>query len=383
MRNLITWLSKRRFPYEPLITVEISKSALLHNLNEFCTIAPHGIVAPVLKSNAYGHGLMEIGHILRDEKNIPFCIVDSYFEAVALRARGFKIPLLVIGYTRPDTIQRTRLPHTVFTITSLDTLRHIEDVERNIRIHLKIDTGMHRQGITLNEIDTAITMIASNPLIRLEGVCSHLSDADNSDPSWTEGQIRAWNTAIKKLKAAFPLIKYTHLSATDGHRFSKDIDANVSRLGIGLYGLVDGSSFNPSLNLKPALEIKTIITSIKKIHTNDTVGYGNTFKAEKDITIATIPAGYFEGIDRRLSNKGAVLLGHSEVACPIVGRVSMNITSIDVSHDPTVTIGKPVTIISNDNSKPNSIQAIAKLCDTITYDIAVHIAPSLKRVVVE
>ena len=383
MRNLITWLSKRRFPYEPLITVEISKSRLLHNLNEFRKIAPRGMVAPVLKSNAYGHGLMEIAHILRDEKNIPFCIVDSYFEAVALRARGFRLPLLVIGYTRPDTIERTRLRNTVFTITSMDTLRSIENIERNIHIHLKIDTGMHRQGITLHEIDAAITMIASNPLIRLEGICSHLSDADNTDPSWTEGQIRTWNTAVKKLKDAFPLIKYIHLSATDGHRFSKEIDATVSRLGIGLYGLIDGTSFNPPLNLKPVLEMKTIITSIKKIHTNDTVGYGNTFKAEKDITIATIPAGYFEGIDRRLSNVGSLLLGHSEVACHIVGRVSMNITSIDVSHDPTAKIGKPVIILSNDASKPNSIQAIAKLCNTITYDIAVHIASSLKRVVAE
>ena len=130
------------------------------------------------------------------------------------------------------------------------------------------------------------------------------------------------------------------------------------------------------------LEIRTIITGIKKAHTNDTVGYGNTFKAEKDMTLATIPAGYFEGIDRRLSNKGSLLLGHSEVLCPIVGRVSMNITTIDVSHDSTVKIGKPVVIISNDSSKPNSIQAIAKLCGTITYEIAVHIAQSLKRVVV-
>lgn len=383
MRNLITWLSKRRFPYEPLITVEISKSRLLHNLNEFRKIAPCGVVAPVLKSNAYGHGLMEVAHILRDESHIPFCVVDSYFEAVALRTKQFKLPLMVIGYTRPETILRSRLSDTMFTVTSIDTLREIENIERTVRINLKIDTGMHRQGIVLEEIDTAVTMIASNPFIKLESICSHFSDADNTDSSWTEAQIHIWNTAAKKLKSAFPLIKYTHLSNTDGHRFSKEIDANISRLGIGMYGLVDGNSFTPRLDLKPILEIKTIVTGIKKLHVNDTVGYGNTFKAEKDMVIATISAGYFEGIDRRLSNKGSLLLGHSEMACPIVGRVSMNITTIDVSHDSTVKIGKPVIIMSNDSSKPNSIQAIAKLCGTIPYDIAVHIAPSLKRVVVE
>jgi alanine racemase len=366
----------------PLITVEISRSRLLHNLNQFKKIAPHHLVAPVLKGNAYGHGLMEIAHILHHEKNIPFCIVDSYFEAVALRARGFKLPLLIIGYSRPDTIERSRLKDTVFTITSLDTLRDIENIERKISIHLKIDTGMHRQGITLNEIDAAMTMIASNPLITLEGVCSHLADADNVDTSWTEGQIKVWNTAVKKIRSCFPLIKYTHLSATDGHRFSIEIDANVSRLGIGLYGLADSDLFKPQLDLKPVISVKTELTSIKKITMNDIVGYNGTFKAEKPMTIATIPAGYFEGIDRRLSNKGYLLVGHSELPCPIIGRVSMNITSLDVSSDPTAQVGKSVVVISNDPHKPNSIRNIAKLCDTISYDIAVHIAPSLKRKIV-
>ena len=186
MRNLITWLSKRRFPYTPLITVEISKGNLLHNLHQYQTRAPHGMVAPVLKANAYGHGLMEVAHILNHHKGIPFCVVDSYFEAVALREKGFILPLLVIGYSRPDTILSSRLKHTVFAITSLDTLREIEGTERPLTIHLKIDTGMHRHGILPEEIPQAITMIASNHLITLEGICSHLSDADNVDPSWTE-----------------------------------------------------------------------------------------------------------------------------------------------------------------------------------------------------
>ena len=383
MRNFIRWLSRRRFPYQPLITVEISKSRLLHNLNEFRKRAPHGAVAPVLKSNAYGHGLIEIARILNTQKNIPFCVVDSYFEAVALRSKGFTLPLLIIGYAQPETIISSRLKDTVFTITSLDTLRSIENIEHFIRIHLKIDTGMHRQGILPEEIPEAITMIASNPDIRLEGVCSHLCDADNADPSWTEGQIRTWNESVKKIRNAFPLIKYTHVSATDGHRFSPEIDANVSRLGLGLYGIADTSLFIPPLTLKPILQMKTIISSIKKIHRDDTVGYNNTFKADRDMMIATIPAGYNEGIDRRLSNKGSVLLGHSEVICPIIGKVSMNITSIDVSRDTTPVVGKPVTIISYDPSKPNSMHAIAKLCGTISYEIAIHIAPHLKRIVVE
>ena len=383
MRNLLHWLSRRRYPYKPLITVELSKSRLLYNLNEFRKRAPNALVAPILKSNAYGHGLIEIARILNYEKNIPFCIVDSYFEAVALRNRGFKLPLLVIGYARPETIMTSRLDDTVFAMTSIATLRSIAGVERFTRIQLKIDTGMHRQGIMPSEIPEALTIIGANTDIRLEGVCSHLSDADNVDPSWTEVQIRVWNDVVQKIRSAFPLIKYTHLSATDGHRFSAEIDANVSRLGIGLYGIADTSLFIPPLKLKPVLQMKTVITGIKKIKRDDTVGQGNTFKAEKDMTIAMIPAGYNEGIDRRLSNKGFVLLGHSELPCPIIGRISMNITSIDVSRDSTVVEGKDVTVISNDCSKPNSIQAIAKICDTVPHEIAVHIAPHLKRVMVE
>ena len=389
--NALTWLSRRRFPYEPLITVEISKSRILHNLSEFKKLAPHGKVAPVLKSNAYGHGLMEVAHILGHEKDIPFFIVDSYFEAVALRSKGFKHPLLIIGYTRPSTIIRSRLRNVAFTITSLEMLREIEEMERRVEIHLKIDTGMHRQGILPEEIDMAITMLSENTYIKLEGLCSHLSDADNADISWTEGQISVWNKTVKRFRESFPLIKHIHLSATDGHRFTQDIDANVSRLGIGLYGLTDNfapipsgvKGIFPKIDLKPALKMKTIITGIKHLKRDQTVGYGNTFKAEREMVIATIPVGYYEGVDRRLSNKGFLLVGTDHVACQIVGRVSMNITTLDISHHMGNKVGMPVTVISDSASAPNSIQSMAKVCDTISYDIVVKIPAQLKRTIVD
>ncbi len=400
MKRLFTWFSRRRFPYEPLITVRISHSRLIHNLQEFIKIAPEGRVAPVLKSNAYGHGLIEIARILEDSRSkiqdprslIPFFVVDSYFEALSLRSKGIRTPLLIIGYTRPEIIARARLSHVSFTITSLDTLKHIAGFQsssmtnwgsRKISIHLKIDTGMRRQGLLPAELPEVAHILDINPSIVLKGICSHFSDADNNDTSFAESQIHSWNTIAEKLQHEYTSIEYVHISNTDGHRFTKEARANVSRLGLGLYGLLDGSTFKPQLDLKPVMTMETIVSGVKKLMRDETTGYGNTFKAEKDLTIATIPVGYYEGIDRRLSNVGSVGVGSENLACPIIGRVSMNITTIDVSHVPSteIQIGAKVTVISDEASDPNSIVSMANKCGTIAYEIAVHVPAHLRRII--
>ncbi len=411
MINPLTWLSRRRFPYKPLITVEISRSALIHNLSEFQKIAPQNRVAPVLKSNAYGHGLLEVAGILEAHRNskiptafkiprssadrlgtppfskgdfptgIPFFVVDSYFEAVQLKANSIKTPLLIIGYTRPETILNSRLKNVSYTIGSLDSLKEIKSTAHPITIHLKIDTGMRRQGLLPSEIIEAIQILIENPLIRLDGICSHLCDSNNSDSTFTEHQIKLWNETVAKFRDKFRDIKYFHLSATDGHRYSGKIDANLSRLGLGLYGIAD--EFMPKLNLKPVMEMKTIITGIKVLKRGESIGYGNTFKTETDSKVATIPVGYYEGIDRRLSNIGFVSVGDSNIPCRIVGRVSMNITCIDISNVPDAKIGMAVKVISNNSEAENSIKSTAKKCQTILYEIVVHVPAHLKRIVID
>ena len=414
MKDFLTRLSKARFPYEPLIVVHISRRRIIHNLNEFGKLAPNRKIAPVLKSNSYGHGLIEIARILEHEKNqrdmtsvaasIPFMVVDSYFEAIALRSNGIRTPILVIGYTPPSTIARARLKDTSFTITSLEALRQLSELEmphwseyfcqgkvsfltslfpKRHKIHIKIDTGMRRQGILPHEVTQAIEIIQKDELLQLEGICSHLSDADNIDSSFTESQVTVWNRVTKQFRSAFPHLKYLHLSNTDGHRFTTDIDANVSRLGIGMYGLINGSSFQPELDLQPVMEMKTILTSTKKLEIGETVGYSNTFAADRNMMVATIPVGYYEGLDRRLSNRGTVLVGPERIPCPIIGRVSMNIASIDISHVANPEIGMEVIVISNYKNDPNSLENIATLCGTIAHESAVKIPAHLKRVVVE
>jgi alanine racemase len=383
MKALLTWLSRRRFPYTPLIQVTISKDRLLHNLHAFQKVAPSHTVAPVLKSNAYGHGLLEVARILDTEPDISFLIIDSYFEAVALHSGGIKTPLLIIGYTQPQTILASSLPRTSFTVGNTQTLRELETLTRTIIIHLKIDTGMHRQGILVEEIPTAISLIKGNPHISLEGICTHLADADNRETSFTHQQIHTWNEVVHIFKEAFPSLKWFHAGATYGHAFTSRIDANMSRLGIGLYGLA-GEVLKDTLGeLQPVMEMKTIISDIKYIQQGDSVGYNRAFIANTGMTIATIPVGYYEGIDRRLSGVGTILVGQQRIPCHIIGNISMNITNVDVSDVPDGAIGDQAIIISNIPDDLNSIESIVKKTPgTIAYEMIIAIPSHLKRVVV-
>ena len=361
---------------DPLINISISKSALYHNLDQFRRITPNSRVVPVLKSNAYGHGIFLIANELEKKAvsfDIPFFVIDSYFEAQALRNEGIKTPLLIIGYVRPENINNSKLKNISYVIGSIDSLKQIKT---ETRVHLKIDTGMRRQGILPEEKDSAIKIIKENKNIILQGICSHFADADNLEQTFTKRQIEIWNKCVEIFKEQFPTLKYWHISATEGHIY-KDVRANITRLGIGLYGLTEIDD----LQLKPVMEMKTIISGIKKIKKGETIGYSRTFTADHNMTIATIPVGYYEGVDRKLSNKGVIKVGNK--FCKIVGRVSMNITIIDITGLNIINIDDEVTVISKIKQDKNSIENIAKECGTISYEIAVHIPQHLKRILTE
>lgn len=372
-RALLRKLRKFRFHYEPLIEIRVSKDAIVHNLKTFQKIS---LVAPVLKSNAYGHGLVQLARIV-DKEDIPFTCVDSYFEALILRNEGIRSPLLIIGYTPSKNILGSRLPDTAFGIIGMEELRELSQRAKNpVVIHLKLDTGMHRHGIALDEIDEALQLIRANQNIMLAGIYSHLADADTANSEHAASQLRTWNDLVPRFRREFPSTRYFHVAATSGIFYADKLDANILRLGIGLYGINVSLA---TLNLKPALEMVTRITSVRELKEGESVGYNATFTAPKGMRIATIPTGYLEGVDRRLSNKGTVLVRGA--ACAIVGRVSMNITSFDISHLPDVRVGEPVTVISRDPSNQNSVENIARECGTIPYDILVRIPAHLRRVV--
>ena len=377
--SLLSWLRKarRRFSkHEPLISVYISRERLLHNLKTFQKVCPTEQIAPVLKSNAYGHGLTEVAQIL-DHENIAFFALDSLHEAVALRQAGVRSPILIIGYTSVSNMMHAHVRDVAFTITSLSQLKELCASSGIFRIHLKLDTGMHRQGLLESEWEEAQSILSSNAHITLEGICSHFADADNIDETFTSDQRARWEKAVTLWRSYSTRIRYFHVAATAGSRFASHTTGNVVRLGLGLYG-VDAAPDAKRL-LHPVLHVETILSGVKTLKAGDTVGYNATFHAQEPMTIATIPMGYFEGIDRRLSNKGTVLV--NGIPCPIIGRVSMNITTIDVSKVPNVTRGDRAVVISQNPEDPNSVEKIATVAGTIPWEILVHIPQHLRRII--
>ncbi|MGC9598777.1 MAG: alanine racemase [Minisyncoccia bacterium] len=380
MRTLFRKLRGLRFRYEPLIIIAVHRDRIIHNLRQFQVANPGVAIAPVLKSNAYGHGLVQVAKILDDANRngeLPFLCVDSYVEALILRNEGVRTPLLILGYTPLPNILRSALKNVSFTVTSLPELQRLSLVQRRpIVIHLKIDTGMHRQGVLLEELGEALRIVGRSEHITLEGVYSHLADADTPKSALTKAQIKRWNTAVREVREAVS-VRFFHLANTAGSHYSREIDANMMRLGIGLYGI--NTSLDRAMDLLPALEMKTRITSVRDIKRGEYVGYNAAFKAKRAMPVATIPVGYAEGIDRRLSNRGVATV--AGVLCPYVGRINMNMTSIDVSRVPHSQIDAEVLVVSAEHGAPNSVEAMAKLCGTIPYEIFIRFPAQIRRVV--
>lgn len=373
MRQLLRFLKGFTKNSPTLIEVRISKKALRKNYQTF-SLEYELPVAPVLKSNAYGHGLVEIAKILQEEKP-PFFVVDSYHEAVQLRSCGIVTPLLVIGYVTAAIIGKNTLRDVSFVLTSLEGIAALQKIASTASVHIKLDTGMHRQGVLLSEVEEAIKLLKSSSL-QVVGICSHFASAEN-DAEFTRAQIKVWNELVHLWRKAYALT-YWHIAATAGSVYVKEVESNVLRLGAGLYGFGDDERI--AKQLEPVLSLHSLITLVKHIGASEGVGYNHIFIAPKAMRIAIVPVGYFEGLDRRLSNKGSMVVGG--VVCPIVGRVSMNMSAIDVSNNLTVQLETPVLVMSNIQSDPNSIRNLSVLCDMSPLEFMVHIPQHLRRVVV-
>lgn len=373
LRSAIRFFRRRRAHYIPLVAVRVHTHALRENLRAFQKAFPSLAFAPVLKSNAYGHGLAAVARLF-DRDALPFFAVDSYAEALILRNEGIRTPLLIIGYTLPENMRARRLRNVAFTIASIETLRSIAGRIEHLECHLKIDTGMHRQGITPDEIPDALVLLRAAPHIRITGVMTHLADADGDDDVLTKKQINAWNAAVRLFKENIPTLHSIHCSATAGSRYADCIDANVLRLGIGLYGCMS----DIPIAVAPALELVSLVSAIRTVDPGERIGYNGTYTVQKRMRVATVPMGYAEGIDRRLSDIGTFFV--HQTPCPIVGRVSMNMTTIDVTDiEQTVRVGDEVIAISAERGSANSCESIARQCGTIPYEILVHIPSTLRR----
>lgn len=359
--------------YQPLNKVLISKSALIHNFNYLKQIS-NSLVFPNLKSNAYGHGIVETAKII-DELNCRYIVVDSIYEASILKKNKVKTPILITGYVDPENLKFIRHSFT-YAVWEQDQIERILKIKPNAKLHLFIDSGMGREGVRFTDlvnIENTIIKYKSN----FEGIMSHFASADDLSSSQTEEQIYFFKKSIDYFASVGVNFEYIHISASAGILSTEIEFCNACRTGISLYGI---DPLNSSTDLKPALTLTTKLAQIKSINKGSPVGYNATYTAKQDTKIGILPIGYNDGVDRALSNKGYVKLNNN--FCKIIGKVSMNITTIDLTNI-DANLNDAVTIYSNNISDKNSIENASSICDKISYELLVHINSSIKRYVTD
>jgi alanine racemase len=369
--------------------VEIDKKAALSNVKAIRGVLKKKTkLYAVVKSNAYGHGLRQFSSIVKDKVD-GFC-VDSVYEGEALRNIGIKKPILVLGPTISksdlDIAAENNLEITVSTFESLKQLSHSKDEPC---FHIKVDTGMHRQGFFISDLPSVISAIKKKELgERLKGVYTHFASAkDIGYPDFTNRQIEEFRKTRKKFKSAgFGDIIF-HSSATGGTILYPQAHFDMVRVGIGLYGYwpSDESAeqysliWNKKLNFKPVLSWKALVSEVKKLKSGDFVGYDMTEKMRGDTTVAIIPIGYWHGLRRAFSHRGQVIIRGR--LCRILGRVSMDLIIVECGSS-AVRVGDTAIIIGEDKNETLAADDLAEIAETIKYEILTSINPLIKRIVV-
>jgi alanine racemase len=369
------FLSFLKKEYIPLNRIEISSTSLQHNYNYLAKSSGLSI-APALKSNAYGHGLIETAKIL-DPLGAPFFCVDSIYEAYELLKNNIKTPILIMGYIHPDNLKVKKLPFS-FAVSTPAMLEAITTYQPHAGIHIFVDTGIRREGIPMDDLDAFIAHVQAKKGINIEGLMAHFAASDRFDDQ-TKMQVQNFQKAQKMLADSGIHPKWIHhanSSAVLNYKNYKGKIGNMARTGIALYG---ADPENKNNDLKPVLQFSSTLTQIKDLTKGESTGYDFTFTAKKNMKIGVIAAGYNDGVDRRLSNVGFVKVRNT--FCKILGRVSMNLTVIDLTDVTNPQVGDEAIIFSNDPSAKNSVAAAAKSIDTIAYVLLVQLHASTKRIV--
>ncbi len=380
-------------PFAVYNRIEVSGNALRHNAELFARIGNVPVI-PVLKGNAYGHGIELATRSLKSLKNstnstnsmlgsFPYIAVDGYFEAMQVRHFSRR-PVLIMGAILPENFARMHFADFAFAVQHMDTIEALAVTRRKVKVHLEVNTGMNRYGVQPGEVGALARHILSHKNLELEGVMSHLADADGSDAQTVADAVRLFDEAVETVRSAGVHPKWCHVAQTAGAAVAESRYANAMRLGIGLYGINPFGSGHPAYGklsgLQPALRLISTITNVIELQPGDRVSYNYTFTAPRAMRIGVLPLGYYEGVNRSLSNKGVVKAGG--VYCPIVGRVCMNHTTIDLTGT-SAAVGSEVLVYSNDRADRNSIDAIAAEHGLFNYNLLTALSPDVRRVLVD
>lgn len=368
-------------------TITVSLDALRHNatlLRE--SIAPVR-AAFVVKGNAYGHGLVETA--LSIEPFAARLCVFSIEEALALRDGGITAPILVLGPVPPKALADAIAAGTEIALWSTkEYLRAVAHAARerrtHARVHVKINTDLNRLGLEPHELVDALEEYLRHPEIEIAGIYSHLASAEEIDSPYTMHQLEAFDRALAQAKPLLDsreIAPIRHIAASAAAMLWPQTRLDMVRFGIAAYGLWPSpqtrEALDSPLDLRPALSYTSKVVVVRAIPAGASVGYGGAFHAPHDMRVGVVPVGYADGLPRALSNKGRVLVDGA--ICPIVGRVAMNMTEIDLSGAPNAHAGSKVTLIGRDGNAEVSADDWADWAGTLNYEIVTRLPSEIPR----
>ena len=371
---------------------EIDLKALAHNFEELKKLAAknmahHAGIMPVIKADAYGHGMLPVTKTL-DSLGCKMLAVSNVLEGITLRESGFKQKILAFESTLP-TDAVALIDHDLTpTVCNRELAAALEEYaaksNKEIPVHIKVDTGMGRLGLDEAEaVDFLEHMRRECRHLKVEGIYTHFPLAD-TDREFTFSQMRRFRDIVYVLENHFFTFTYVHAGNSMGLGDYKSELFNLARPGLMLYGVYPVQDLVEKIDLKPVMSVKAKIIFVKTIAKGKGISYGHTFKAKEDSTIAVLPIGYSNGYMRSLSNKAFVLIGG--LRCPVVGRVTMDqimvdITPLGLSGD-LPKIGDEAVLIGHQKDARITADEVADWADTISYEILCGLGSRLSRILI-
>jgi len=356
---------------------EIRLSAVRRNLQKLKRTAAPARLLFVVKANAYGHGAVELAR-LAERENLAWGFgVSSVEEGLALRGAGIISPVLVLGSLYPfESFVEALNADLMVTIASLDAARQAAGAARRLGkkavCHIKLETGMGRIGARKPSVLKIYDELSASGAVSVAGLYTHLSSAD-SDPDYTGAQLSIFNETASELEARGARGLTLHAANSSATVLYPVSRMDMVRCGIAAYGLFAG--------FEPALTLKTRVVFVKNVREGAYVSYNKSFRADRPMKIATIPAGYGDGYIRRFSNKADVLIGG--LRCRVLGNVTMDMTMVDVTAVKDAAVGSEAVLLGRQGSEEITALELAAMADTITYEIVTLISARVPRIYVE
>lgn len=366
------------FPLEQRSTwAEIDLAAFERNVDAIATMLPQGAkLIALLKADAYGHGAVELARRCRRER-VAMIGVALLEEALELRRAGVELPVLVLGPLN-ETQLRVALEWRITPgVPGPEALEHVARVarEQDIAIHLKLDTGMGRMGCVEADLPRVIELVRSAPRLRIDAIYTHFASASDPADPLTDQQLATFDRMLATLREA-GIEAPQHHAANSAATMRSIVPGAYARVGVALYGAESLDVDSP--RLEPVMRWRSAVARLKLLPAGHTVGYGATWRAARDSRIATIPVGYADGYHRRLSNRGEMLIRGRRV--PIVGRISMDLITLDVTDVPDAVVGDEVVLLGRQGEDEITAEELAGKLDTISYEVFCSVGARVPRV---